>query len=143
MALRRWRRRPACSTDDPLGQLHGLPAELGAQLADHLVALGGQLLLPALPDPLDLAVGLLLQLLGDAGGVGPGVVADLGDLLARLGLGVLEAPLRLAQPLGGLLAGVDLLLDVLLPVPDHLLDQRLHVAPEHEHDDHERGQLDR
>ena len=77
---RRWRcgagRRPGARRTSCSASCMDCPPISARSAADHLVALGGELVLAALADPLDLAVGLLLQLLGDPRGVGAGVVAD-------------------------------------------------------------------
>ena len=93
--------RLASSVDSP-------PMSL-AQLAEHLLALLGQLLLALLPDPGHLAVGLGAHLVPDALGVGAGLVPDRGGLLAGLGQRGLVALLGLLEPSGRLLAVLDLL----------------------------------
>ena len=100
--------------DGALGQLHRGAAQLGAQPAHDLVALGRELVAAPLEHPLDLGLGLRDELLAEAGGVGARVVADAGGLGLGLLHGVVEAPLGVLELPGGLLGLLDLPLHLVL-----------------------------
>jgi hypothetical protein len=100
--------------DHPGGQLDGQGADLVAELADGLVALGPD----GLPGPVELpagvGLGLAAQVPADPLGVGPGLLQDPLGLV----LGVTQPPPVLLQQLLGL-----------LPVPLGLLELALDVGP--------------
>ena len=89
---------------------------------------GRELLASPLEHALDLGLGLRPELLADPGGVGAGVVADAGGLGLGLLDGVVEAASGVLQLARGLVGLVDLALDLVLPLPDHVADRRQHVA---------------
>src|SRR5436189_142791 len=85
-------------SDDPAGQVDRQRADLGPQVTHDALALGGELLLPGRDD----AVGFLAcfgqDVLTDALGVGPSLVADasgFGASLGELRLVLLEQLVRL------------------------------------------------
>src|SRR6266545_1988921 len=127
--------------DDPASQRHRQVADLRAQLPDHLLTLGGELLRAALPDALRLLLGLGAQLLAQPVGVGAGRVADLGGLGPGLGERALVLGVGLLQLLAGLPALLDLAPDQLLALPHRLLHRRHDVPVEHVQDDQERDDL--
>src|SRR5215211_1540416 len=124
--------------DHPGGQLDGQGADLVAELADGLVALGAD----GLAGPLELAVGVGLglgqQVAPDPLGVGPGLVEDPLGLV----LGVAQPPPVLLQQLVGLLALplglLELALDVGPAVLEGLVDRRPH-RPVHEDQQDQEG----
>src|SRR3712207_2678986 len=71
--------------DHAAGEVDGEPPDLAAQLVDHLLARGGELLLATGDDPRGLLLGLGPELLEDLLPLGAGLVTDLRGLGARLG----------------------------------------------------------
>src|SRR5690606_41333176 len=83
--------------DDPAGQLHRVPTEIGPQLGDDLGLLGVELSLALADDPLGLGLRLGPHLLEDLLPLGASVVPDpgrLGESLGQLRLVLLQRPLR-------------------------------------------------
>jgi len=98
--------------DHPGGQLDGQRADLVAELADGLVALGPDGLAGPVELPAGVALGLGQQVAADPLGVGPGLLQDPLGLV----LGVAQPPPVLLQQLLGLLAVALGLLELALDV---------------------------
>src|SRR5215211_1902435 len=126
--------------DHPGGQLHGERADLVAELADGLVALGPD----GLAGPVELAAGVGLglgqQLAADPLGVGPGLVQDPPGLV----LGLAQPPPVLLQQLLGLLAVLLGLLELALDVGPTVLEGLVDRRPDRPvHDEHQDQEGDR
>src|SRR5215217_8131326 len=126
--------------DHPGGQLHGEGADLVAELADGLVALGPD----GLAGPVQLAAGVGLglgqQLAADPLSVGPGLVQDPPGLV----LGLAQPPPVLLQQLLGLLAVLLGLFELALDVGPAVLEGLVHRRPDHPvHDEQQDQEGDR